>query len=258
MKTATTCPFCGNEIDPNAVKCPFCNELLYEEELAPLPKELKHFNWGAFLIPLIWGIANKTYITLLPLLFLFIPIFGTLINFGLSIWFGIKGNEWAWRNKEWGSAEVFNKVQKKWVLISFLIFFIISLITTMDTIPKLMKETDKAAARTECKTAARNMQAAMQINESKTGRPLSSYKTTEKLVNMLKDKYIGVTASTSNSFTLKGKYVYKFNVKGVCRAKNKNCVVKITTSDPSKNCSYYIDTKTLLEPTPITKSWLSQ
>lgn len=85
-------------------------------EKATIPAAVKKFNWGAFLFSFIWGLFNKTYITLLILLLGIIPV----VNIGVLIWFGIKGNEWAWRNKRWNSVEHFNKVQKNWAIAGVL------------------------------------------------------------------------------------------------------------------------------------------
>ena len=57
----------------------------------------------------------------------FIPIVGALVPLGLCIWFGIKGNEWAWQNKRFESVEHFHSNQKKWA-IAGLIVVIISII----------------------------------------------------------------------------------------------------------------------------------
>lgn len=96
-----------------------------------VPAEIaNHFNWGAFFWSWIWGICNKTYITLLIFvasLLTFIPFVGALIPLGCSIWFGIKGNEWAWQNRKFGSVQHFHEHQKKWA-ITGLIFFIISIV----------------------------------------------------------------------------------------------------------------------------------
>lgn len=56
-----------------------------------------------------------------------IPKFGIVLNLVLSFYFGIKGNEWALKNKEFKSYEHFINYQKKWA-IAGLVFFIFSLI----------------------------------------------------------------------------------------------------------------------------------
>ena len=86
-----------------------------EKSIVP-PTVMNQFNWGAFLCTWIWGIANKTYITLIILIAGFIP-FMSLI---LSIWFGFKGNEWAWRNKRFESEAAFHEYQIFWVKISLI------------------------------------------------------------------------------------------------------------------------------------------
>lgn len=94
-------------------------------EHSQVPLEVKEkFNWGAFLLSWIWGLGNKTYITLIYLILGFIP----LVNLGVSIWFGIKGNEWAWQNKRFKSIPDFHSYQKKWVVgaIIFWIIFVIA------------------------------------------------------------------------------------------------------------------------------------
>ena len=64
----------------------------------------KKFNWGAFVFSWIWGLFNKTYVTLIflpvALVSLFVPLIGCLIPIGVCIWFGVKGNSWAWQNKK--------------------------------------------------------------------------------------------------------------------------------------------------------------
>ena len=80
------------------------------------------FNWGAFLLTWIWGLGNKTYITLLILLTMvlafipFVNLVSGIAQLALAIWFGIKGNEWAWKNKKFASVEVFHEYQKKWAI----------------------------------------------------------------------------------------------------------------------------------------------
>jgi hypothetical protein len=73
---------------------------------AQLPDGIKGWSWGALLLNWIWAVSNKTWIGLVCL----VPYVG----FIMSIVLGIKGREWAWRNKRWDSVEHFNAVQRKW------------------------------------------------------------------------------------------------------------------------------------------------
>lgn len=97
----------------------------------PVPDIVAHkFNWAAFLLSWIWGLGNKTYITLIifaTILVAWIPIIGWLISLGICIWFGTKGNEWAWQNKRFQSIEHFHEYQKKWV-IAGVVFYLICIV----------------------------------------------------------------------------------------------------------------------------------
>jgi len=91
--------------------------------LAVIPPEIRGWNWGAFFLGIIWGIGNNVWIALLEL----IPFVGWV----MIIVLGIKGNEWAWRNKRWNSVEHFKKTQRtwaKWGLAVFVVAFLVGLI----------------------------------------------------------------------------------------------------------------------------------
>lgn len=75
---------------------------------AVVPAEIQGLNWGAFLLNWIWGIGNSTWIALLC----FIPVVNIIMAFALLF----KGNEWAWRNKQWQSVEHFKATQRKWAI----------------------------------------------------------------------------------------------------------------------------------------------
>lgn len=89
----------------------------------------KQFNWGAFLGTWIWGLFNNSYIPLLYLVLSFLPC-----GFYFQLYCGFKGNEWAYKNKEWNDVDKFNKSQEKqatiWAVITgafitlFMIFYI--------------------------------------------------------------------------------------------------------------------------------------
>ena len=98
-----------------------------------LPKdEVAKFNWGAFFGTWIWGLFNKSYKTLFMLLLWFTP---AAIPFAIIC--GIKGNEWAYKNKKYESVDKLHKSQAKqaiiwtifWPLISIMISVLLGLFT---------------------------------------------------------------------------------------------------------------------------------
>lgn len=72
----------------------------------PMPPELNHWNWGAFLMNWLWAIGNGVWIGLLTL----VPV-GNLI---MPILLGINGNKWAWEQRKFNDLEHFKKVQSAW------------------------------------------------------------------------------------------------------------------------------------------------
>lgn len=85
-----------------------------------LPPELRGWNWGAFWLTFIWGIAHKTNIALLSL----IPGINIIMMFVL----GAKGNHWAWKNRDWQSKEQFKDTQKIWLIWGWGLFIIVILL----------------------------------------------------------------------------------------------------------------------------------
>ena len=99
---------------------------------AVIPREISGWNWGAFLLSWIWGIGNNVWIALLAL----IPFAGVI----MTVVLGVKGSEWAWKNKRWDSIEHFKGTQRKWaywgigilgigILLYILLFFFVSSLT---------------------------------------------------------------------------------------------------------------------------------
>lgn len=73
-----------------------------------IPLEILGWSWGAFTMNWVWGLFNRTYIALL----MFVP----LVNLGVFVMLGLRGNEWAWRNRRWDSVEHFQRVQRQWAI----------------------------------------------------------------------------------------------------------------------------------------------
>jgi hypothetical protein len=88
-------------------------------EFADIPDEIKKWNWGAFWLTWIWGLFNKSYISLLALL----PIANIIIPFYL----GAKGNELAWQNRCWTDTQEFKAEQRAWSIGSWIIVFLLVL-----------------------------------------------------------------------------------------------------------------------------------
>ena len=117
-----------------------------------VPEEIKGWSWAGFLWTWIWAIGNKTWIGLLALI--------NPISFIIAIILGVKGREWAWKNKKWESVEEFNRVQRSWVkwwliivlplwLLSFLGIMAFAIISAID--PKAQIE--KAGCLKSCQTS---------------------------------------------------------------------------------------------------------
>lgn len=108
-----------------------------------VPAGVKGWSWSAFLCGPIWGVSNEVWLSLLftpvhlfaysilPLVTAF--AMGDAVNKGEFIGFfvlmviavvpailalplGLKGNEWAWRNRRWSSVEQFKNHQRKWAI----------------------------------------------------------------------------------------------------------------------------------------------
>ncbi len=86
---------------------------------AQLPQELKGWNWGAILLPFVWGPFNRVgagFGSLMVVMVLPIPVAFQLLGYtALALWMGARGNEWAWRARKWKSADHFRRVQRVWV-----------------------------------------------------------------------------------------------------------------------------------------------
>ncbi len=78
------------------------------------PTRINSFNWAACIVTPIWGLFNNTPIACLAFILPFIPYVGWLLSILFSLYCGVKGNEWAWENKEWESINQFHAVQRKW------------------------------------------------------------------------------------------------------------------------------------------------
>ncbi len=80
----------------------------------PVPEEIKGWNWGAFWLNWIWGIAHNVWLSLLVF----------CLGWIWAIVLGIKGNEWAWQHRRFDSIEQFKQTQAVWSKWGWIIFAI--------------------------------------------------------------------------------------------------------------------------------------
>lgn len=96
---------------------PKTNELSAQDE-----DLIKKWNWGAFVLPVMWGIGNKAYWSLLCM----IPVFGWFWRF-VS---GLKGNEWAYKSSGVGPKSTL-KIQESWNRAGKLVLIIAIIIAVL-------------------------------------------------------------------------------------------------------------------------------
>lgn len=113
------CRTCGEPHPESAPVCPHCGAVIS----AGLPQGVAGWSWGAFLLGGIWAIGNRTWIGLLA----FIPGAGFIV----AVVLGVKGREWAWKNRSWDSVEHFRRVQRQWSRWAVAIVFGLALIGGM-------------------------------------------------------------------------------------------------------------------------------
>jgi hypothetical protein len=110
---------------------------------APVPPEIDRWNWGAFFLTWIWGLAHNVLIALL----MFVPC----VVFVMPFILGARGSAWAWRSRRWESIEHFKAVQRRWaqagfallgaaILFCFALVFVINLIMKQSDVYKLSYE----------------------------------------------------------------------------------------------------------------------
>lgn len=209
-------------------------------------KELKHFNWGAFFLNWIWGIGNKSYLPFLVFIpFGIIPILGPIINLCLVIWIGMKGNEWAWKNKHWNSLEHFRRVQRswtKWALIIqgiFMVVGIVSVVLFLNLHPALLSIEDISKC-TSMETY---------ITKAVNNVPLDSSTYYKDIAKQFKDtsfEFISVEAEGNQIDILAPKYhepSIEVTVQKAydCSFDKLNCSMTVKMASDNGICRYYYD-----------------
>ena len=211
----------------------------------------KRFNWGAFFFTWIWGIGNKVWTPLLiiPIWFIFTTFLalGQILNFlngtnlfvcsiisnlillSIQIWFGIKGNLWAWQKRKYKSVEHFHKVQKIWAIVAVAILTIHLIIEGvsrfLDFNGGAQGVRDKAMLKKHVITVS---QATRMLEENKIKCGLTSEKLAKCFTEVLNINSIDV-----NKLKLVDLVVYEFKGDGRCKTENA-CYVLIDVNADGK------------------------
>ncbi|MGD1701175.1 protein kinase domain-containing protein [Dapis sp. BLCC M229] len=92
-----------------------------------IPEEILGWSWGGFFLPGFWCLTNHVWVGLIAWIDL------SFVTFGMGwlltgIVLGFKGNEWAWKSRQWKSISEFKKHQRMWAIISLLLISSIGII----------------------------------------------------------------------------------------------------------------------------------
>jgi len=212
----------------------------------------KRFNWGAFFFTWIWGIGNKVWITLwiIPIwallnLFLVViqnlglfssvvlmllSIFANLLMLAVQIWFGMKGNLWAWNKKKYKSVEHFHKIQRIWASIAIILLASHFIIVGCSTLPVF---NDDNVANLRDKTMTKKH--AITVQQATTMLEALNNKcdlTSEGLANCYMEQ-LNINAIYENKLKLADGAGYEFVADGFCKTENA-CYVLIDINDNRK------------------------
>lgn len=241
-----------------------------------IPAEVKRFNWGAFFFSWIWGVCNKSYLTLIALAVAFlsfiitfgialyaglsyysnfvsfllvvmvlINVISVLAAFVLAIWFGVKGNNWAWQNKKWKSLEHFHFVQRIWAIIGAVLFSSVVCLISFMTISALNVNIN----------AEKNNMAILKTvsyieNVSSTNAVLE--KKCELSSNGIAEYFNKVMRKPINRNKIEDNYssaVMEFVGDGAC-VHNGDCYIIVSSGTNKEKIRLYLNKKRLLEVNP--------
>ncbi len=236
-----------------------------------IPHEVKRFSWGAFFFGWIWGLFNKSYLTLIGLavpvltfvIALILGIFAGLVNekeiaalifvfifflnaisnianLALSVWFGIKGNDWAWQNKKWDSLKHFHDVQRIWATAGILLIGVgITGVIAAMTLPSIIINTNNVQNKVMIKKSLSTLQQATFMNETMEikCKDLSS----NGLASCFEKNLVG--SANGNRFELADGNILEFSGNNHCSDIDKCYVKIITTKNAEEKISLYLDKK---------------
>lgn len=85
------------------------------------------WNWGAFMMPILFGAGTRASLCFLKLL-MFIPVIGQLFAFVWMFVCGASGARWAWESRTYRTPSEFNSVMESWNRAGKLIFVLVCIL----------------------------------------------------------------------------------------------------------------------------------
>ena len=217
--------------------------------------EIFKFNWGAMFGTWIWGLINKSYITLLS-----IPLFFTTGFIPFMIICGIKGNEWAYKTDYRKSVYEFKMTQIKWAAAGFLIQIILPAVVLFVVCLFLFNNPVDFAQNAQCKIAYDKLKK----NLIKTDVKTTQEGIAKNFAGHFKDAY---PSGSDVNFVIKGSgqdvdlfYIRFFKPENdSCRLVKQNCRIESGFALPEEivvqggECTFYFDDYKNIVPTEQTK-----
>lgn len=228
-----------------------------------MPKELKEFNWGAFLLTFIWGIKHKAWITLLaiPLIIFQLPLgINWILYTILQFYCGIKGNMWAYQVDWWMKPKDFRKTQATWGATAIAINILVPVVLLSIAIRFVKKSPDNPAAfikNAQCSVAY------SKLKKEFDNISLNSSTTNQDIAESFAKRFPNAKAVGADvNFTVKsdGKEIDAYyitferpNMDEICNILQKNCTIRSSFILPpeisfSTHCQFYFDFDRKLEP----------
>lgn len=104
------------------------------------PPILNLWNWGAFVLPWIWGVCNNIYWPLVIIALNFIPYAGPFLGFAISVYLGIFGNKLAWNKVKNNHLDHkrFTRIQGLWNTAGILTFILLLLVVISLIVIKIL------------------------------------------------------------------------------------------------------------------------
>lgn len=224
------------------------NEALQESNEA-MYAEIKKFNFGAFGLGWIWGLFNGAYKQVCIPCFVvfalyFLPFLRLLCNplvlLIMHIYFGIKGSEWAWEERDWKDIHQFKAVQKKWAIAGIITIFVVPILWLAFVIPMVYKALSPRGGASGFNSGGSAIAFVITESDSLKNQPNGSA-IAKELVNVMNESYTRRNKKSKcelfNKNTIKlskydsaaGKYVpvvlYTISKKGSCDLEQKNCYI---------------------------------